>query len=306
MGLFDFDDVETEGIEELEESRDNSVIKKVELHADREHIDGPSASDVELSVTVEKSTHPSETIVLSIEVIPSDKGEHAPEWIVNIYDHGKVIWTNSEQKQGRNINLNYEDSERGQKDLKIRVHIPIGARYADHAIIVTRAYPENDPGGGDILNLRAEARQSLIAVKTSIGQERTVADSIESKVRGKDMGIFAVLAPAPLRGYVILEAMWSDPLKDLIKGIKKARGLVEGEMDFNEITHFLTPKPLVSGIMEGDIVELINGPFKGEKARVQSIDESKEEITVELIEAMVPIPITVRGDHVRVLENPDA
>jgi len=298
--------VETEGIEELEESRDNFVIKKVELHADREHIDGPSASDVEFSVTVEKSTHPSETIVLSVEVIPSDKGEHAPEWIVNIYDHGKVIWTNSELKQGRNINLNYEDSERGQKDLKIRVHIPIGARYADHAIIVINAYPENDPGGGDILNLRAEARQSLIAVKTSIGQERTVADSIESKVRGKDMGIFAVLAPAPLRGYVILEAMWSDPLKDLIKGIKKARGLVEGEMDFNEITHFLTPKPLVSGIMEGDIVELINGPFKGEKARVQSIDESKEEITVELIEAMVPIPITVRGDHVRVLENPDA
>ncbi|MDP7538701.1 MAG: transcription elongation factor Spt5, partial [Candidatus Poseidoniia archaeon] len=30
---------------------------------------------------------------------------------------------------------------------------------------------------------------------------------------------------------------------------------------------------------------------------------AKEEVTVELIEAMVPIPITVRGDHVRVLEK---
>ncbi|MFA5314292.1 MAG: transcription elongation factor Spt5, partial [Methanomassiliicoccales archaeon] len=45
------------------------------------------------------------------------------------------------------------------------------------------------------------------------------------------------------------------------------------------------------------------GPFKGEKARVQKIDESKEEITVELFEALVPIPVTVRGDHVRVLEK---
>jgi transcriptional antiterminator NusG len=78
---------------------------------------------------------------------------------------------------------------------------------------------------------------------------------------------------------------------------------VEGETSFNEIEHFLTPKPLVSGIMEGDVVELVAGPFKGEKARVQKIDESKEEITVELFEATVPIPVTVRGDHVRVLEK---
>ena len=55
--------------------------------------------------------------------------------------------------------------------------------------------------------------------------------------------------------------------------------------------------------MEGDIVELVAGPFKGEKARVQKIDETKEEITVELFEAMVRIPVTVRGDHVRVLQK---
>ena len=65
----------------------------------------------------------------------------------------------------------------------------------------------------------------------------------------------------------------------------------------------LTPPPAVTGIAEGNIIEIISGPFKGEKARVQRIDESKEEVTVELIEAMVPIPITVRGDHVRVLEK---
>ena len=54
---------------------------------------------------------------------------------------------------------------------------------------------------------------------------------------------------------------------------------------------------------EGDIVELVAGPFKGEKARVMKIDETKEEITVELFEAMVRIPVTVRGDSVRVLQK---
>jgi len=88
-----------------------------------------------------------------------------------------------------------------------------------------------------------------------------------------------------------------------VKGIRRARGIVKGETSFGEIDHFLEPKPLVSGIIEGDIVELIAGPFKGEKARVQQIDEGKEEITVELFEAVVPIPVTVRGDSVRVIQK---
>jgi transcriptional antiterminator NusG len=61
----------------------------------------------------------------------------------------------------------------------------------------------------------------------------------------------------------------------------------------------------VADITEGDIVEIINGPFKGEKARVKQIDASKEEITVELFEAMVSIPVTIKGDVVRVIERED-
>jgi transcriptional antiterminator NusG len=60
---------------------------------------------------------------------------------------------------------------------------------------------------------------------------------------------------------------------------------------------------VVAGIDEGTIVELIAGPFKGEKAVVKRVDSGKEEITVELYESIVPIPITVRGDNVRVVEK---
>ena len=59
----------------------------------------------------------------------------------------------------------------------------------------------------------------------------------------------------------------------------------------------------VEGIAEGDIIELIAGPFKGERAQVQRIDESKDQVTVELYEATVPIPVTVRGDQIRVLDS---
>ena len=59
------------------------------------------------------------------------------------------------------------------------------------------------------------------------------------------------------------------------------------------------------GIEEGDIVEMVAGPFRGETAKVTHIDDTKEEITVELFESVVPIPITVRGEQVRVVKRKD-
>ena len=120
--------------------------------------------------------------------------------------------------------------------------------------------------------------------------------------------MFSILVPANFRGYVYVESMNPDRLEEVVRGLRRARGVVKGEGEstgiaFSEIEAYLTPKPIVSGIMEGDIVELVAGPFKGEKARVMKIDETKEEITVELFEAMVRIPVTVRGDSVRVLQK---
>ena len=153
---------------------------------------------------------------------------------------------------------------------------------------------------------------AIYAVKTSIGHEKTVADGIAVKAKREKVEVYSILSPAPMRGYVYLEGVNPDRLTDLIKGVKRARGMVrargsenpaDSAIPIGQIEHFLEPKPLVSGIVEGNIVEITQGPFKGEKARVTQIDESKEEITVELIEAMISIPITVRGDAVRVLEK---
>ena len=152
-----------------------------------------------------------------------------------------------------------------------------------------------------------EFGSTIFAIKTSIGHEKMVADRIFSRARKRKLQVFSLLSPTKLRGYVLLECVNNrDAVKDLIKGLEHVRSVVDGETTLDEIEHFLTPKPLVFGIMEGDIVEIISGPFKGEKAKVQQIDQSKEEITVELFEAMVSIPVTIRGDHVRVLEKEGA
>jgi len=153
------------------------------------------------------------------------------------------------------------------------------------------------------VSITDDMKSGIYALKTTINQEKAVGDTIAYKAKKHKVGVVAVLSPPELRGYVLIEAFDRDALEKLIKGVPHARGLVAGETALTEVEHFLTPKPAVAGIAEGDIVELVAGPFKGERARVQRIDAAKEEITVELFEAMVPIPVTVRGDNVRVLQK---
>ena len=147
---------------------------------------------------------------------------------------------------------------------------------------------------------------TIFALKTALGHEKTVAENLGQKAKRKHAHITSIIAPMKLRGYVLIEGEKNTKaIEELIKGVQYVHGIVGGDKDIsiNEIEHYLAPKPIVADITEGDIVEIISGPFKGEKARVKQIDASKEEITVELFEAMVSIPVTIKGDSVRVIEK---
>ncbi|MCL7413469.1 MAG: transcription elongation factor Spt5 [ANME-2 cluster archaeon] len=153
------------------------------------------------------------------------------------------------------------------------------------------------------MNEDVTEKTEIYVVKTTANQERSVAGLIAKMAEKEHLDIRAVLAPDELKGYILVEAPSPEQVEQAIQTLPHARSLIKGASTFIEVEHFLTPKTAVIGITEGSIVELISGPFKGEKARVKRVDEVHEEITVELFEAMVPIPITVRGDNVRVLKR---
>lgn len=150
---------------------------------------------------------------------------------------------------------------------------------------------------------QAPTQALVFAVKTTANQERSVANLIAMVARKENYDIRSILAPEELKGYVLVESPMHEIVERAIQNIPHAKAVVRGASSIAEVQHFLAPKPVVTGISEGDIVELISGPFKGERARVKRVDQTKEEITVELSEAMVPIPVTVRGDIVRVLSK---
>jgi len=87
----------------------------------------------------------------------------------------------------------------------------------------TEARPQDrDPDGGP------PEKPHIVVVKTSIGHEKIVAEAIAGRARRRGAKVFSVLSPATLRGYLLVETDDTDQFKDLIKGIPKVRGVVEG------------------------------------------------------------------------------
>jgi transcriptional antiterminator NusG len=106
-----------------------------------------------------------------------------------------------------------------------------------------------------------------------------------------------------MKGYFFVECSKSLDMRHPALKVPNLRGLVEGEVEYEEVLQYLNPEPAMSNIVKGSIVELTTGPFKDEKAKVVRIDETKEEVVLELIEAAVPIPVTVKGDQIRLIQK---
>lgn len=141
------------------------------------------------------------------------------------------------------------------------------------------------------------------AIKTTANQERTVANLVELAVKKQGLKVYSILAPKELKGYIILESENPDDAIRAIKGIPHVKGIVKKEVSFADIQHYLTPKRAVEQIKEGYTVEVTVGPFKGERGIVKRVDSTRNEITIELLEAVVPIPVTVKAENVRVVDK---
>ena len=148
-----------------------------------------------------------------------------------------------------------------------------------------------------------EEKTKIFSIKTQVGKEQSTANLVNSRADKSKIKIPSVLVTPELRGYIFIESYNKERIRDMIKTVSYARNMLEGDIPIDQIEHFLVPASAVAKIAEGDIVEMVAGPFRGETAKVTHIDDTKEEITVELFESVVPIPITVRGEQVRVVKR---
>ena len=139
---------------------------------------------------------------------------------------------------------------------------------------------------------------TILTVRTTRGREKTVVNSMKAKIDNEDLAVSAVLYPHDLKGYVFVEGEEVD-IRNLANDLRHVKGVIDEEVSLDDLEKFLSEEPQEIKLEAGDHVEVIGGPFKGEEAEIDRIDESNQEATIKLLEAAVPIPVTISIELLR-------
>jgi transcriptional antiterminator NusG len=143
----------------------------------------------------------------------------------------------------------------------------------------------------------------IFVIKVTTNKEDRALEMISDKVRKKNIQVYSLTRPHGLRGYIFLEAFDRETAEEAAFNVPYVKGIIGKTLTYDEIKNMLTPNIEEIKIDKGDIVEIIGEPFKKEKAKVTRVDKSKGEVIVSLLNAVVPIPVTVKIDNVRVLRR---
>lgn len=141
----------------------------------------------------------------------------------------------------------------------------------------------------------------IYTVRTTVGRENAVIETLISKSKGGNLNIKSIFHPEELKGYIFLEGD-EEAINEIVKAVPHVKGIIKKEVKIEDIKKFLETKKIEIKVNRGDVIEVTSGPFKNEKGKVTRVDEAKEEVTIELLEAAIPIPITVPIESVKVIE----
>jgi transcriptional antiterminator NusG len=143
----------------------------------------------------------------------------------------------------------------------------------------------------------------IFALRTTANREDQVMDFLTSNVQKKKLEVYSVIRPHGMRGYIFLESKSKQIAEQAAFNVPYARGILPKEIEYKEIEHLLEQVKKEIDMRKHDIVEIISGPFKREQAKISRLDKTKEEVVVELLEAAVPIPLTLKMDTVKVIRR---
>lgn len=151
--------------------------------------------------------------------------------------------------------------------------------------------------------VQTSAQSKFFAIRTTGGQERVVANVLQTRANAKKLLIRSIIVLDSFKGYIIVEAPDSNVAYEALMGIRHVRGQIRGDLPFKDIEGYLVKKPVVSELSTNDTVEVIAGPFKSMKAKITRVDYEKQEATVVLLDSPYQIPVTVDANYLKRLSH---
>jgi len=143
----------------------------------------------------------------------------------------------------------------------------------------------------------------IFIIKVTTNKESRAIDMISERAEKKKLNVYSVSLPHGLRGYILLEAEDRESAEEAVFNLPYVKGIIGKTVSYEEIKDMIEPSVEAISIEEGDIVEIISDSFKREKAKVIRVDKTKEKVVVNLLQAVVPLPITLKIDNVKVIRR---
>ncbi len=143
----------------------------------------------------------------------------------------------------------------------------------------------------------------IFIIKVTTNKEERAVDMITERAEKKNLNVYSVSRPHGIRGYIFLEAEDRESAEEAAFNLPYVKGIIGKTISYDEIKNMIEPSVSTISIQDGDIVEIISEPFKKEKAKVLRIDKQKNEVVVSLLGAIVPLPVTIKLDNVKVIRR---
>ena len=143
---------------------------------------------------------------------------------------------------------------------------------------------------------------AIWSIRVKNGREKEAALLLKNKIEHHKLSVKSILVVDTIRGYIFAEG--EKPAVEMaVKEIPQFAGRVIGKVPLEQLEQHLAPRPTIQEVNVGDIVEIISGPFKGSRAKISQMTMTREELTLDLLDSRISIPLVMHADSVRKLES---
>ncbi|MEM3791667.1 MAG: transcription elongation factor Spt5 [Candidatus Micrarchaeaceae archaeon] len=140
-------------------------------------------------------------------------------------------------------------------------------------------------------------------VRVTSSQEKISADILENKALMMNEKVYSIIVSDEMKGYIVVECEDAVVCKNLISNEPHVKGMISKPLTEEEVERLFAKKKEEQRVDVGDLVEFLSGPFKGYKAKVIKVDPKKDEMTVEIVDVAVSIPLKTKMENARIVEK---
>jgi transcription termination/antitermination protein NusG len=232
------------------------------------------------------------------ETQEDQKGQEKIEFEDDINENSNIVEPGITSEQDTTASSGEHQIEKSRPEIGEEVPASTAEEAASSPSVSSAVTPPQPNQG-----VQTSAQSKFFAIRTTGGQERVVANVLQTRANAKKLLIRSIIVLDSFKGYIIVEAPDSNVAYEALVGIRHVRGQIRGDLPFKDIEGYLVKKPVVSELSTNDTVEVIAGPFKSMKAKITRVDYEKQEATVVLLDSPYQIPVTVDANYLKRLSH---